>query len=146
MKKAIIFLLILASGCGWEAFSQTMVLRMNVQRIPVTGAPGKHCENQRVIFSEGKRTRILTPDDTLQLKRVKNLVSEPGHSIAIYLDELHDNHPYNVRYLKGSKGIILYISPYVTLRDSVRQDLWNVRIEPTPKRLYVLVLKTLPCN
>lgn len=141
MKKAIIFLLILTSGSGWEAFSQTaLVLQMNVQRIPVMGARGNKCTSQRVfLLSQGNRMQIRTSDDTLQLKRVETLLSEHGHSIAMYYDELHGNQSYRVRYLKGKKGIILYLNPYV-------HSEMNVRIKPDRKPLYAIVIKTLPCN
>lgn len=138
-KLLFIFLLLPCLAPGQTA----MVLQMSVRRIPVTESSGSQCNDERVLFfSQGSVMGILTPDDTLQLKRVAIEVSEPGHSIIVCYDELHGNQPYRVRYIEGKEGILIYITPFVTLRDSERRALWNVRIKPAEKVLYGLVIST----
>lgn len=153
MRKLIVVILIIAAALiilPCLVYGQTaMVLKVSVRRIPVTKLHGSVCLDQRVLFfSKGDVMGILTPTDTLQLKRVSVQVSEPGHSLILCYDELHGNHPYRVRYLEGRDGILMYITPYISepQRENEKRAFQSVRIQPTSKPLYGLVISTLPCN
>ena len=148
MRKVIVVLLIVV--IPRLAFSQTaIVLELSVHRIPVTELGLNKCENLRVLFfSKDDILGILTPYDTLQLKRVMIESTQPGESVVLCYDEFHGNQPYRVAIIREESGILMYFNPLVRISSSgkFRRAFWNVSIEPPTNPLYCLVMSSHPCN
>lgn len=146
MRKPILIILLLIQATF--AFSQTaMALRMSVRRIAVTEIQSDKCEDLRVLlFLQGDILGILTGDDTLQLRRVMIEYTEPGETAVLCYDEFHGNQPYRVAILQGTRGILMYLTPFVPKQEVFLRAYSNVDIVPSTRPLYGLVLSSIPCN
>lgn len=153
MRKLIFILLLLAGllvigPC--LVFGQTaMVLKLSVRRIAVTEIVLDKCEDMRVLFFvKDDILGLLTPDDTLELKRVMIEYTEPGTSVVLCYDLLHGNHPYRVAIIQGKQGVLMYFTPFVRLpkHEKYRRAFANVDMQPSDRPLYGIILSSIPCN
>jgi hypothetical protein len=100
--KTLIFLLLLST----TAYSQSLKMVMDVDRIAVNSSKKETSKSQRVlILSKGNFLGILTAKDTLVLER--------NHypSIDVYTDRRHNNQLYWIKYAEGKDGFALFIIP-----------------------------------
>lgn len=129
MRKLKIILLLIILPCLVHAQSAT-ILELHVRKIPLTALAAASCEKQKVfLYFEKGMMGVLTYDDTLQLRKVRFVESDAYRSKVLCVDEIHNNIPYSVEYVRTDQGIAIFITPMVEL----------------PHRM-TIILSSKPCN